>query len=93
MIDVTKTLIRKHPHLALGCLGVCFLITPLVMAVNLKLAHEHLNWQPPRWTMLPLMLSFAVAVVIGSSIVGGSVGWWLHRRRVARRRKGVTPNA
>lgn len=93
MIDAAKSLIGKYPHLALGCLGVCFLMAPLVMVVNLKLIHEHLNWHPPRWTMFPLMVSYAVAVVIGSSIVGISVGWWLHRRRAVKLRKRVTTDA
>lgn len=84
MISATKTLIGKYPHVALGCLGICILIAPTVIAVNLKMADKYLNWRPPRGTMRPLLVSSAVVVVIGSLIVGVSVGCWLHRRRVAK---------
>ncbi len=80
MIDA-KRLIRKYPHLALGCCGICFFVVPIIVAGNLKLVDEYFQWLPPRLAMLTFLVAHIIAVVIGAVLVGAAILWGLHRRR------------
>jgi len=89
MIDVCKRLIRQHPSLSLGIGGMCVIISPLPVAMNLKLVDEHiLSTRSSRhpleglFGLIATIVSFywCVAVVSGAGMI--AIAIIIARRRL-----------